>query len=244
MNPEDSQREIPNSFEGAVTGLSLPDIIQLNALNHFSGCITVHFGQHSGSIFFRDGEIIHAVQGDKVGESAFFEILQWPGGKFNLQPKVTTTSITIRESWKFLLMEACRLQDENPNRSQTLNQPPEKKTGAAKEGSEMSSNLLNMLTQIPGVTHAVLLGKDGIPLNDGSFDAENLAAQALNMTMIGNQLGSIFGVGPVKRATIQGKESHLFMFESKNHILSIAVNGEIQLGVADVEIRKVLSTQK
>jgi hypothetical protein len=41
------------------------------------------------------------------------------------------------------------------------------------------------------------------------------------MTMIGNQLG---------------EESHLFMFEAKSHILSIAVKGEIQLGVVDVEI--------
>jgi predicted regulator of Ras-like GTPase activity (Roadblock/LC7/MglB family) len=244
MKPEESLREIPSSFEGAVTGLSLPDIIQMNALNRFSGCITVHFDQNSGSIFFRDGDIIHAVQENNVGETAFFEILQWPGGKFNLQPKVTTTSITIRESWKFLLMEACRLQDENRFGPQTLNQRPEEKTEATKGGSEMESNFLKALEQIPGVTRAVLLGKDGVPVNDTSFDAENLAAQAMNITMIGNQLGNFLGVGAVKRAAIQGKGSHLLMFEAKNHILSIAVKGEVQLGAADAEIRKVLSSQK
>ncbi len=243
MMPEESREMIPNSFEGAVTGLSLPDIIQMNALNRFSGCITVHFGQNSGSIFFRDGDIIHAVQQDHVGEAAFYEILQWPGGKFNLQPKVTTTSITIRESWKFLLMEACRLQDENRSGAQTINQRPEKKTGTTEEGNKMGSNLLETLSQIPGVTHAVLLGKDGIPVNDTSFDAENLAAQAMNIAMIGNQLGNLFGAGTVKRAAIQGKDSHLLMFEAKNHILSIAVSGETQLGAVDAEIRKVLNSQ-
>ena len=59
-----------------------------------------------------------------------------------------------------------------------------------------------------------------------------------------SNLGNIFGIGAVKRATVQGKERHLLMFNSKEHILSIATQGEIQLGVADVEIRKVLSSQK
>jgi predicted regulator of Ras-like GTPase activity (Roadblock/LC7/MglB family) len=244
MELKETQQETPSSFEGAVAGLTLPDIIQMNALNRFSGCISVQFGQLSGVIFFRDGEIIHAAQEDLVGEAAFYEILQWPGGKFNLQPKVTTTSITIRESWKFLLMEACRLQDENRNRPQNFNQPLEKKTGAAKEDNGMSSNISTTLAQISGVTHAVLLSKDGIPVNDDSFIAGNLAAQAVNMSMIGNQLGDLFGAGTVKRAAIQGKVSHLLVFEAKNHFLSIAVSGENQLGVVEAEVRKVLIAQK
>ena len=79
MVAEEFQREVPAGFEGAVAGLTLPDVIQMNALNRFSGCISVHFGQHAGLIFFRDGEIIHAEQGEKTGEDAFYEILQWPG---------------------------------------------------------------------------------------------------------------------------------------------------------------------
>ena len=244
MEPEESQQEVPNSFEGMIAGLTLHDIIQMNAINRFSGCITVQFGQHSGTVFFRDGEIIHADQGDKAGETAFYEILQWPGGKFDFQPKVTTTRTTIQKDWKYLLMEACRLLDERRNRPQSSNQPMEKQAATAKKGSEMSSNVLKTLTQIPGVTNAVLLGKDGIPVNDTSFSAENLAAQAVNMARIGNQMGTIFGVGAVKRAAVQGKETHLLMFEAKNHFLSIAVKGENQFGAVEAEIRKALSSPK
>jgi predicted regulator of Ras-like GTPase activity (Roadblock/LC7/MglB family) len=244
MAPEELMRDVPDGFEGAVAGLTIPDVIQMNALNRFSGCITVQFGRNSGSIFFRDGEIIHANQGDNVGETAFYEILQWPGGKFNLQPKVTTTSITIHESWKFLLMESCRLLDENRNKSRIIDQPLEKKTGAATEGSGMSSNISNTLIKIQGVSHAVLLGKDGIPVDDTSYEAENLAAQAVYLAMLGDRLGNIFGVGSVKGAAVQGKESHQLLFEAKNHYLSVAVKGENQLGVVEAEIRKVLSPKK
>lgn len=105
----------------------------------------------------------------------------------------------------------------------------------------MNSNILITLAQIPGVAHVVLLGKDGTPVNDTSIDAENLAAQAVNLAMIGNHLGNIFGVGTVKRAAIQGKERHLLMFDAKSHFLSVGISGEKQFGVVEAEIRKVLN---
>jgi predicted regulator of Ras-like GTPase activity (Roadblock/LC7/MglB family) len=241
---EDVLTEAPDGFEGAVAGLTLPDVIQMNALNRFSGGISVHFGQRTGIIFFRDGEIIHAEQGEKTGEAAFYEILRWPGGKFNLQPKVTTTSFTIRESWKFLLMEACRLLDENRTRPQNSSQPAEKNASRDTGGSDMSSNISERLSHIPGVAQAVLLAKDGTPVGDPSYQAENLAAQALYLAMIGTQLGGIFGVGEVKAAAIHGKTQHLLLFESKSHYLSIAVKGDTQLGAVEAEVRKSLSPKK
>ncbi len=244
MAQKQLQREIPDGFEGSVAGLTLQDVIQMNALNRFSGCITVQFGQYSGAIFFRDGEIIHADQGGAVGETAFYEILQWPGGKFNLQPKVTTTSITIRESWKFLLMESCRLQDESRNGARQVQQTIEKKPDKATEGSRTGSHISKTLAQIPGVTKAVLLSKDGIPVDDSSYEAEILAAQALYLATLGNHLGSFFGAGNLKGAAVEGSESHLLLFEATNHFLSVAVKGESQLGSVEAEIRKVLSPKK
>ncbi len=244
MAAEEVLAESPEGFEGAVAGLTLPDVIQMNALNRFSGCISVQFGQRTGAIFFRDGEIIHAEQGETVGEAAFYAILQWPGGKFNLQPKVTTTSLTIRESWKFLLMEACRLLDENRNRSRVLHQPLEKKVEGGTGGGGMSASVTERLRQIPGVAHAVVLGKDGIPVSDMSYEAENLAAQAVYMAMIGSQLGNVFGVGDTRAAAVQGKASHLLLFEAKNHYLTVAVKGESQLGAVETEVRKALSPKK
>lgn len=241
---EDVLADTPDGFEGAVAGLTLPDVIQMNALNRFSGGISVHFGQKTGIIFFRDGEIIHAEQGEKTGETAFYEILQWPGGKFNLQPKITTTSFTIRESWKFLLMEACRLFDENRNRTQSSQQPTENKASGGTGGNGMSSNMSERLSHIPGVIDAVLLSKDGTPVGEASYQAESLAAQAVYLAMIGDQLGGIFGVGEVKAAAIHGKTQHLLLFESKNLYLSVAVKGDNQLGAIEAEVRKALSPKK
>jgi len=62
--------------------------------------------------------------------------------------------------------------------------------------------------------------------------------------MLGDQLGNIFGVGAMKGAAVQRKEKNLLLFEAKNHFLSVAVRGEIQIGAVEAEIRKVLSPKK
>jgi predicted regulator of Ras-like GTPase activity (Roadblock/LC7/MglB family) len=241
---EDLLMETPDGFEGAVAGLTLSDVIQMNAMNRFSGGITVHYRQKTGVIFFRDGEIIHAEQGESSGETAFYEILRWPGGKFNLQPKVTTTSLTIREGWKFLLLEACRLADESRNRPLDQQQFPERSSSGGSGGNGMNATVSEKLSHIPGVDLAVLLTKEGTPVGDTGYAAENLAARTIYLAMIGDRLGGIFGVGTVKAATLQGKTEHLLLFESKSHYLSIAVNGESQPGVVEAEVRKALSPKK
>ncbi len=118
-----------DGFEGAVAGLGLADIIQLNGHNHFSGCVTVQSQSSSGRVFFRDGQIVHAEADDLKGEPAFYEIMQWPGGKFSVQPNVSTAVRSIERTWEFLLMDAYRLIDEG-RRSGRL--PPAPKPGEAR----------------------------------------------------------------------------------------------------------------
>jgi len=65
-----------------------------------------------GSIFVRDGQIIHAQAGDLAGEAAFNRLMSLSGGQFNLKPFLEPPAITISGSWEFLLMEAARQRDE------------------------------------------------------------------------------------------------------------------------------------
>ena len=233
--------EAPIGFEGAVAGLTLSDVIQLNGHNRFSGCITVEYGKLAGSIFFRDGDVIHAEQGETVGDLAFYRILEWPGGRFQLQPKVTTTSNTIKQSLNFLLLEAHRLMDERRAGQDGGGFPSDDGT-VAREEAKMG--VAAKLKGIAGIDYAVMLGKDGTPVDDASFAGESLAGQALYLAMVGNRLGGIFGVGEVKSAAVQGKECHLLMFESKSHYLSIAVKGSAQLGAVEAELRQALAPKK
>jgi uncharacterized protein DUF4388 len=242
----DSAKRAPDAGGGEIVGLGLADVIQINHHNRFSGCIAVESTAGNGLLFFRDGEIIHAEQGGRTGEEAVCEILDWPPGRYRLQPNVTTTRSTIQKTAQHLLLDAHRVLDERrAGRTpaaipMTPAQTPAPVASPSRQPMR-ASEVLERLRRIPGVAYAALHGKDGGQVGDDSYEAEVLGGQAIFLSMIGNQLGTIFQAGAILSAAVHGTTKHLLLFATKSHFLSVVVGGEVQPGPVEAEIRKVLS---
>lgn len=230
-------RGTSEGFEGTVAGLSLSDVIQINGHNRFSGCISVQNDETSGLIFFRDGEIIHAECGGQVGEGAFYEIMQWPGGYFELQPNVTTTSHSISRNSRFLLMEAHRLLDEA--KAAAARHPPDP-TPSQKPFARRNA-VMARIRRIKGIEYAVLLTKEGARIGDDSFQAQTLEGQTAFLAMIGTRIGSVFQAGNVLAAVVEGEEKRLLLLSTKQYHISMLIDGETKPGVVENEVRKLLA---
>lgn len=239
--PNESHKSEDAGFEGSVAGLGLADVIELSANNRFSGCVSVRHEQSTGLVFFREGEVIHAEHEGTRGEEAFYAIMQWPGGRFSVEPNVSTTSRTIERSWKFLLMEAHRLMDEQQSGRQPV---PEQAPGGEVAPGAAGDPIVQRIRQIDGVAHAVLLTKDGGRLGDDSYEAETLQGQTAYLAMLGKRLGEIFQVGEVLAATVQGSQQHLLLLASRTNDLSVLVKGDHQPGAVEAEIRKVVAARR
>ena len=227
----------PGETTGEIVGLALPDVLQIHQQNRFSGCIAVESSVGTGLLFLRDGEIIHAEQGKRTGEEAFYDVLAWPPGRYRLQPNVTTTRNTIQKTSQHLLLDAARVLDERrAGRSPT---PPP--IPAAARTPLRSTEVLEKLRRIPGVAYAALHGKDGSSVGDDSYEAEALGGQALFLSMIGGQLGALFQSGAITSAVVHGTTRHLLLFSTKTHFLSVLVNGDAQVGPVEADVRRVLS---
>jgi hypothetical protein len=109
---QDSMGRAASGFQGAVGNLPLVDLLQVWALNRFSGLVTVQNDGRVGHLYFVDGEIVHAEADGVVGEPAVRLILAWPEGQFDLAPNTTTLKRTIQKSLSHLLLEAHRQLDE------------------------------------------------------------------------------------------------------------------------------------
>ena len=229
-----------SGFQGAVAGLSLTDVIQLKGHNKYTGCITVIYGDSEGIIYFADGEIIHAVQGDETGEEAIYQIIKWPGGNFNIHPEMTSNICTIHYRTDFLLMEALRRLDEE----RAGLAPGEAGPGPSVTPRRTMSKVAARLQEINGVTYAVLLDKQGTPLQDTSLEAIALANKGIFLATTGNKLGELMGLGDVKAAAVQTHDFHMLMYDSKQHYLSIAVKPEFSLDSMEGEIKSALMPGK
>jgi predicted regulator of Ras-like GTPase activity (Roadblock/LC7/MglB family) len=231
-----AQKNENDGFVGAVSGMSLADIIQVKGNNRDSGCLVIEHLGKTGMIFLREGEVVHAEQGTLSGEDAFYAIMGWTGGSFRTEPKVATTSRTINQVLGFLLLEAFRRIDEAKNISQSSPQA----TNSGKEGAGMSD--INVkLKAIPDVEQALIVSKDGTVVDDTSYEAEFLGAHGLFLALFAGQVGSQFGVGDIKSLTVHGNEHHLFLFDSKRHHLLVSAKASANVNALDSEIRRALA---
>jgi len=64
-------------------------------------------------MYFKEGQVPHAVYGSLSGDAAVFKVLRWTGGNFqiNFEGKTTKQSTTLNTQG--LLMEGLRLLDES-----------------------------------------------------------------------------------------------------------------------------------
>ena len=243
MSGEVSQKEKIRGFKGAIAGLPLSDVIQLKGQNMFTGCIFVEYGDKHGVVFFLDGEIVHAEQGRMEGERAFYEIISWPGGRFDIETKIVSDKKTIEKRLTHLLLEAHQLMDEG--RLEEGDDEPETGGVTAAVRPRLTANAVcRKLMAIPGVAYAVMFGADGSPVEDGSPEAAALAALGRMLVTHGAKLGELFGVGTVKTLAVQDRKQQLLLFEARNFHLILAVGGEVQLAQVEAELRKSFAAKK
>jgi hypothetical protein len=229
-------------FKGAVTGLSLSDVIQLKAHNLFSGCILVEYGSRHGEIYFQDGEVVHVEQGDREGEEAFYTIMSWPGGRFDFQDGVMSSKRSIEVRLTHLLLEAHRLIDEQRYGETAVPEPEE--PGSQPRGRTTANAVCARLMKISGVSHAVMFGPDGASIEDSSSEAISLAGDGGFLVKTGSRLGELFGVGALKSVARQDSSEQQLLFEAKNVYLALAVTGGTQLSQVEAEIRKAFAAKR
>jgi len=108
--------EQSRGFRGTLAGVSLVDIIQLLCTSTTDNLkVRVKSDSKEGIICISSGQIVHAQTLEREGESAFYEILSWPNGEFNVVPTELEMigKISIHKPWQQLVLEAARLKDEN-----------------------------------------------------------------------------------------------------------------------------------
>lgn len=99
-------------FHGVLRRVGLQDVLQMECLARNSSLLKISAGSVQGSVYVKDGQIIHAQCGHRTGEDAFNYLLSLAGGEFDVKPFTPPPTQTITGSWEFLLMEAARKRDE------------------------------------------------------------------------------------------------------------------------------------
>ena len=110
-SPPNTMRE--SGFRGSVHGASLADLVQMECLSGRERVMRVCSSNEVGYLFFRGGQIVHAVTRRGIGEGAALEILRWNDGTFEPCSAGWPDRDSIGSSWQNLVLLAAQHRDES-----------------------------------------------------------------------------------------------------------------------------------
>jgi hypothetical protein len=118
-----SGEESPNTmresgFRANIHGASLADLVQMECLSGQERVIRVSSGNDVGYLFFRGGQIVHAVSRRGIGETAALEILRWNDGTFEPCSAGWPDRDSISSNWQNLLLLSAQYRDESKHREE------------------------------------------------------------------------------------------------------------------------------
>ncbi len=149
-----------SGFRANLKGASLADLVQMECLSGRECVIRVSSGSEVGYLFFRGGQIVHAVSRRGIGEAAALEILRWNAGAFEPCNAGWPDRDSIGSSWQNLLLLAAQHRDESgrhnlvafpgarPRPSSVPPPPPPALPVASKPETSSSSESQPMLAQV------------------------------------------------------------------------------------------------
>jgi CheY-like chemotaxis protein len=107
--------ECRQGVHGDVHGLYLSDLLQLFHLNRRSLVVSVG-GPPRGEVHLCEGEVIHAVAGEKSGEAALRTLLARASGPIRTSAPVPVATRSITRPFEELLLDLTRQIDESGHR--------------------------------------------------------------------------------------------------------------------------------
>jgi len=98
---------------GSLSEISIPDILQILSNARRTGLLSISSSRGVGEIYLDSGRVVDAIYSGLRGEEAFYQIIGWEDGTFNLDPDVLMLGSTINRSTDGLIMEGLRRLDES-----------------------------------------------------------------------------------------------------------------------------------
>lgn len=140
---------------GNLRDLKLANLIQLNCMEKNTAKLTIEHAGKYGTIYFQNGQIVHAEYDPEIGEKAIYRLLALSDGKFKVESGVRPPTVTVVSSWSNLLLEGMHQLDTRMSAEDSRNR-----------------GILDMLLNVKGVERAAILSLNG-ELITGEFKADD-----------------------------------------------------------------------
>lgn len=211
------------ALEGNLQMMSLASIIQINCEERNQAQLVLNHLGKEGTIFFKDGEIVHAEAGDLVGDEAIYSLLIWEGGTFKLKMGVDPESITIDKNWSGLLLEGMRRIDES-----TVDWSPdwedESPPTEEEQGNQLPERIVKAITTNREVTSAIICSNAGTLIaQEKNSDPESDIALGKLLVDKTESIGGYLDGGELVLLVLTGSEKRFYLQQHEDDLLLLSL---------------------
>ena len=218
------------ALEGNLKMMSLASIIQINCEERNRAQLTLNHQGNEGTIFFQDGEMIHAESGNLSGEDAIYSLLTWENGSFQVKMGLEPESRTIDKPWSGLLLEGMRRIDESTagwtSEWEEENIPPH-----VNQGSDVPEKISKAICSHRDVQSSLIISPDGtIITQEQSEDPDGESNLAVFIQEKADLIGSLLEAGVFERAVLTGSNKRMYLqsLDDSCLVLSLSVRSSAE----------------
>jgi hypothetical protein len=203
-----------SGFRARLRDASLLDLVQMECLSGLRRVVRVTSGSQVGYLYFDSGRIVHAACGDRAGEIAAVEMLQWEGGFFEpCTYRQWPEEPTIDSAFQPLLMRAALAKD-HAQMGQVVTLP------VARPEPEPAPKTPSSLPDLG--THAVRLSEQGAVLASRG-DADELAPIVAFVARAGELIAESLGLERLVSVEAQGASGRtILLVDDDRSVLGFA----------------------
>lgn len=147
------------AMQGNLHDMSVADIIQVNCQDKKTARATIKTSTKQAVLFFKEGNVTHAMMDSLIGEEVIYQILAWDEGEFSIDVGEESPDVSIKRNWSGLLLEGAKRLDEQASEGglelDLIQTPIDQK-------DELIKGLLSkFLESIPSADAIAIVGIDG-----------------------------------------------------------------------------------
>lgn len=230
------------ALTGNLSDLDVADLIQLNCQSGARARLTVQHDQDQLTLYFDQGQVVHAQVGNLRGEQAVYQLLSWDTGEFAMEQGIAPPMVSIQTPWSALVMEGMRLRDEQREfEKNTDGKESNKMAPAQTRAEQLKATLRDMVDKSLDIKGVVVITLDGLIVAaalPADMEQGRVGAVAAGIMSLSRRSVDQLRIGSFERTMVQANDGNLVLTYINKDTAFVALTGkEANLGMVFLELR-------